>query len=63
MPSVTVLYRGSEYSPKIKPWILPEFEGHVRNERIEMEFEAAVKEITEDTVVYVKHGQRIFGEK
>ena len=22
---VTVLYRGSEYSEKIKPWILPEF--------------------------------------
>ena len=23
---VTVLYRGHEYSPSIKPWILPEFE-------------------------------------
>ena len=23
---VTVLYRGSEYSPSIKPWILPEFD-------------------------------------
>ena len=30
---VTVLYRGSVYSEKIKPWILPEFDGHVRNER------------------------------
>ena len=29
---VTVLYRGNEYSPKIKPWILPEFDGHVRHE-------------------------------
>ena len=51
---VTVLYRGNEYSPKIKPWILPEFEGHVRNERIKLEWEAKVKKITEDTVVYVK---------
>lgn len=54
---VTVLYRGSEYSPKIKPWILPEFEGHVRNERIDLHFEAEVKKITEDTVVYVKQGK------
>lgn len=54
---VTVLYRGSEYSPKIKPWILPEFEGHVRNERIELHFEAVVKEITEDSVIYVKDGK------
>ena len=54
---VTVIYRGDEYSPKIKPWILPEFEGHVRNERIKMEWKAEVKEITEDTVVYVKDGQ------
>lgn len=52
---VTVLYRGSGYSEKIKFWILPEFEGHVRNERIKLEFEAVVKEITEDTVVYVKN--------
>lgn len=51
---VTVLYRGSAYSSKIKPWILPEFEAHVRNERLEMHFEADVKEITEDSVVYVK---------
>jgi thioredoxin reductase (NADPH) len=54
---VTVLYRGSEYSEKIKFWILPEFQGHVRNERIKLEFEAVVKEITEDAVVYVKDGK------
>ncbi|WP_338451771.1 YpdA family putative bacillithiol disulfide reductase [Niallia oryzisoli] len=53
---VTVLYRGSEYSPKIKPWILPEFEGHVRNGRIEMVWEAAVSEIKEDSLTYVKDG-------
>lgn len=54
---VTVLYRGHEYSPKIKPWILPEFEGHVRNGRLDMHFKAVVKEITLDTVVYVKDGK------
>ena len=54
---VTVLYRGCDYSEKIKSWILPEFQGHVRNERIKMEFEAEVKEITEDAVVYVKNGE------
>jgi thioredoxin reductase (NADPH) len=34
---VTVLYRGSEYSTSIKPWILPEFESLVRNGTIVME--------------------------
>jgi thioredoxin reductase (NADPH) len=51
---VTVLYRGKEYSSSIKPWILPEFESLVRNEVIKMEFNANVKEITEDQVVYTK---------
>ena len=50
---VTVIYRGSEYSPSIKPWILPEFEALVRNGTIRMEFDANVTEITEDTVTYV----------
>jgi len=49
---VTVLYRGSDYSPSIKPWILPEFEALVRSGEVRMEFNAAVKEITEDTLVY-----------
>lgn len=51
---VTVLYRGAEYSPSIKPWVLPEFEALVRNETIQMEFEANVKEITESHLTYVK---------
>ncbi|NRD80596.1 YpdA family putative bacillithiol disulfide reductase [Bacillus sp. BRMEA1] len=51
---VTVLYRGKEYSPSIKPWILPEFDSLVRNEVIKMEFQANVKEITETQVVYTK---------
>ncbi|WP_316569770.1 YpdA family putative bacillithiol disulfide reductase [Neobacillus sp. YIM B06451] len=51
---VTVLYRGSSYSPSIKPWILPEFESLVRNGSIRMEFDAYIKEITEDSVIYEK---------
>jgi thioredoxin reductase (NADPH) len=54
---VTVLYRGNEYSPSIKPWILPEFESLVRNEVIKMEFNAHVKEITENQLVYIKDGK------
>jgi thioredoxin reductase (NADPH) len=49
---VTVLYRGSEYSSSIKPWILPEFDSLVRQGAIRMEFNAHVKEITEDAVIY-----------
>lgn len=54
---VTVLYRGTEYSASIKPWILPEFEALVRNGVITMEFESTVKEITEHTVTYTKNGE------
>ncbi|HEY4552351.1 MAG TPA: YpdA family putative bacillithiol disulfide reductase [Bacillaceae bacterium] len=54
---VTCLYRGSDYSPSIKPWILPEFEALVRQGEIKMEFNAEVKEISEDTVIYEKNGQ------
>lgn len=56
---VTVLYRGKEYSPSIKPWILPEFESLVRNNVIKMEFNAHLKEITEDKVIYLKDGNEI----
>ncbi|WP_027408615.1 YpdA family putative bacillithiol disulfide reductase [Anoxybacteroides tepidamans] len=54
---VTVLYRGSAYSPSIKPWILPEFDALVRQGVIHMEFNAHVKEITEDAVIYTVHGE------
>lgn len=54
---VTVLYRGSGYSKSIKPWILPEFESLVRHGKVAMLFNAEVKEIGEDTVVYSKSGQ------
>ncbi|WML53912.1 YpdA family putative bacillithiol disulfide reductase [Neobacillus sp. PS3-12] len=55
---VTVLYRGSKYSESIKPWILPEFDSLVRNGIIFMEFEVNVKEITNNSVVYSKHGKQ-----
>jgi len=51
---VTVLYRGSDYSPSIKPWILPEFDSLVRNGIIRMEFNTSLKQITEDKVIFVK---------
>ncbi|WP_430538248.1 YpdA family putative bacillithiol disulfide reductase [Cytobacillus oceanisediminis] len=54
---VTVIYRGTEYSPSIKPWILPEFESLVRNGVIKMEFNAHVKEISENKLTYMADGQ------
>jgi thioredoxin reductase (NADPH) len=42
-----VFYRGSTYSPSIKPWVLPDFEACVKAGTIKMTFNAAVKEITE----------------
>ncbi|WP_409251202.1 YpdA family putative bacillithiol disulfide reductase [Bacillus sp. SCS-153A] len=54
---VTVLYRGSDYSSSIKPWILPEFEGLVRNGKVKMEFNAQVEEVTEDKVRYSASGE------
>nr|WP_199749412.1 YpdA family putative bacillithiol disulfide reductase [Cytobacillus oceanisediminis] len=55
---VTVIYRGKDYSPSIKPWILPEFEALVRNGTIKMEFNAHVKEISEDKLTYTKENQQ-----
>lgn len=49
---VTVIYRGTEYSKSVKPWILPEFEALVRNGIIEMIFDAVVTRIDEHTVTY-----------
>ncbi|WP_372508757.1 YpdA family putative bacillithiol disulfide reductase [Pseudalkalibacillus decolorationis] len=49
---VTVIYRGSEYSSSIKPWILPEFEGLVRKGTVNMEFNAEVIKITPHAIIY-----------
>ncbi|KAA0562738.1 YpdA family putative bacillithiol disulfide reductase [Rossellomorea aquimaris] len=56
---VTVLYRGSEYSKSVKPWILPNFDALVRNGEVMMEFNACVEEITEDSVTYKVNGEKI----
>ncbi|MCM3566764.1 YpdA family putative bacillithiol disulfide reductase [Neobacillus mesonae] len=56
---VTVLYRGKEYSPSIKPWILPEFESLVRNGIVQMHFNTNVKEITEDKVIFIKDEEEL----
>jgi thioredoxin reductase (NADPH) len=55
---VTVLYRGDSYSPSIKPWILPEFESLVKNNIINMEFNAKITEITETEVFYTVHNDK-----
>lgn len=54
---VTVIYHGNEYPKAIKPWILPNFESLVRNEKIDMLFDTDIVKITEDTVVYEQNGQ------
>ncbi|WP_163101020.1 YpdA family putative bacillithiol disulfide reductase [Peribacillus alkalitolerans] len=55
---VTVLYRGTHYSPSVKPWILPEFDALVRDGTIKMEFQARIDEITEDKVKYDINGEK-----
>lgn len=59
---VTVVYRGKEYSPSIKPWILPEFDGLVRSGDIEMLFETNVEEITE-TSIRIRHKNHSYTQK
>lgn len=54
---VTVLYRGSDYSKSVKPWVLPEFASLVRNNKITMEFDAVLCEVTEEEVTYMKNGE------
>lgn len=54
---VTVLYRGDHYSDHIKPWILPEFVSLVKQEEINMVFNAHVQKITEASVIYESNGE------
>ena len=56
--NVTVLYRGSDYSPSVKPWILPEFVSLVKHQKIELEFNANVIEITENSLTYVVNDEQ-----
>ncbi|MFF5993588.1 YpdA family putative bacillithiol disulfide reductase [Lysinibacillus sp. KU-BSD001] len=55
---VTVVYRGSEYSPSVKPWILPEFDACVRSGEITMHFESHVTEIYENQIVIDVQGEK-----
>ncbi|MDG5470668.1 YpdA family putative bacillithiol disulfide reductase [Jeotgalibacillus sp. ET6] len=54
---VSVFYRGSDYSPSIKPWILPQFEGLIKNQSVDMHFDASVTRINEKSIEYSKNGE------
>ncbi len=54
---VTVLYRGSECSKSIKPWILPEFDALVRKGIVKMEFQADIMRIEENSITYIVQKQ------
>ncbi|ANU13406.1 Thioredoxin reductase [Planococcus halocryophilus Or1] len=55
---VTVSYHGTSYSKSIKPWILPEFDGLVRNGEITMLFDSMVDRITDDNVELTVNDQK-----
>ncbi len=57
--NVTVVYRGSSYSPSIKPWVLPGFESLVRHQEASIYFDSEVKEITVDKVIIEQQGKEI----
>ncbi len=57
--NVTVVYRGSDYSKSIKPWVLPGFESLVRNNKIKMYFNTEVLGILKDKVVLNQNGLNI----
>ncbi|SDH08570.1 thioredoxin reductase (NADPH) [Alteribacillus persepolensis] len=54
---VTVLYRKSEFSSAVKPWILPDFYSLVRQNKIRMVYEAHVEKITSSAVYYRTEGK------
>ncbi|MFD1850509.1 YpdA family putative bacillithiol disulfide reductase [Oceanobacillus bengalensis] len=56
---VTVIYRGSEYSKSVKPWILPEFDSLIRNNYVDMYFDSHVTEITQDEVYFTTKNEKI----
>jgi thioredoxin reductase (NADPH) len=58
---VTVLYRGLDYSPNIKPWVKPIFESMVQKGRIRMLFGAHVLRIDETGIEYMQgdHQERL----
>ncbi|MDG5787626.1 YpdA family putative bacillithiol disulfide reductase [Evansella sp. AB-P1] len=54
---VSVYYRGLDYSPNIKPWILPEFESLVKHGKINMYFETNVIEIKKNSIIVQQVGE------
>jgi thioredoxin reductase (NADPH) len=54
---VTVVYRQDAYSKSVKPWILPQFDSLIRNEKIAMHFNTEVRDIKEGVVVLEKEGK------
>lgn len=56
---VSVYYRGQEYSPNIKPWILPEFDSLIRQNKINMFFNTTVEEIKESSIIIQYNGELV----
>ncbi|MFC5452965.1 YpdA family putative bacillithiol disulfide reductase [Paenibacillus aestuarii] len=56
---VTVVYRGSQFSANIKPWVRPLFEGAVNKGRIQMLFDSTVEEIREHDIIVNQGGERV----
>jgi thioredoxin reductase (NADPH) len=56
---VTVIYRGSDYSGSIKPWIRPLFESLINKGRIKMLWESQVEEIRQKEIL-VRQGEKRF---
>lgn len=54
---VTCVYRGDDYSPSVKPWVLPDFAALVRSGDITMHFNADVKAIEAQAVIIEKDGE------
>lgn len=55
--NVTVVYRQGAYSKSVKPWVLPQFDSLVKNERVAMHFSTDVVDIKDDSVVLEKEGE------
>ncbi|QHW35368.1 YpdA family putative bacillithiol disulfide reductase [Paenibacillus rhizovicinus] len=56
--SVTVVYRGENYSSSIKPWVRPGFEGLVGKGRIDMRFASRIVAIGPGSVTIEHAGER-----
>ncbi|GAB7386235.1 YpdA family putative bacillithiol disulfide reductase [Bacillaceae bacterium] len=54
---VTMIYRGTDYSPSIKPWVRPVFESLVNKGKITVLWNARVKRITERALVVEQDGR------